>query len=72
MTVQSWPYLLDFDQDLIDRVDRLLKQTHQKGGWHESVKMLQTAARFNRSFKRTRHQASASLLDSRNGSRGDP
>ena len=36
-----------FDQDLIDRVDRLLKQTHSEGGWHESVKMLQTAARFN-------------------------
>ncbi len=36
-----------FDQDLIDRVQRLLKQTHSEGGWHEPVKMLQTAARFN-------------------------
>ena len=36
-----------FDQELIDCVGRLLEQTASETGWHDQVKVLHTAARFN-------------------------
>jgi DNA-directed RNA polymerase subunit beta' len=36
-----------FDQELIDRVDRLFDQTYSETGWQDQIKMLHTAARFN-------------------------
>ena len=45
---QAFDLLLNrFDQDLIDRVDRLFKQTDSDSGWQDQIKMLHTAARFN-------------------------
>ena len=36
-----------FDQELIDRVSRLLTQTKSESGWQDQIKMLHTAARFS-------------------------
>ena len=46
--VESFARLFnDFDQELIERVSRLLNQTQAESVWQEQIKMLHTAARFN-------------------------